>query len=139
MSAISALLDKNRGQLNAVESDISALVDSISISEISRDPNLKYKIDDNESIEQAELMSETIAQLSNKSTEIDTGLHQLDDLWVIKSLLQEIKVGLNPLGEDNYACDKDDLESVVSVKIGQVTCNSKLSITGGFRTQSWSG
>ena len=114
MSAISALLDKNRGQLNAVESDISALVDSISISEISRDPNLKYKIDDNESIEQAELMSETIAQLSNKSTEIDTGLHQLDDLWVIKSLLQEIKVGLNPLGEDNYACDKDDLESVVA-------------------------
>lgn len=114
MSAISALLDKNRGQLNAVESDISALVDSISISEISRDPNLKYTIDDNENIEQAELMSESIAQLSNKSTEIDTGLHQLDDLWVIKSLLQEIKVGLNPLGEENYACDKDDLESLVA-------------------------
>lgn len=114
MSAISALLDKNRGQLNAVESDISAIVDSISISEISRDPNLKYTIDDNENIEQAELMSESIAQLSNKSTEIDTGLHQLDDLWVIKSLLQEIQVGLNPLGEENYACDKDDLESLVA-------------------------
>lgn len=114
MSAISALLKSNNGEIDSVNKEIAALVDEITVSSISRDPSLKYTVDENADVQHADLMNESLAQLTTKVSDIDTGLVQLNELWIIKNLLQEIKVGLNPLEEEGYLCDKDDLESVLT-------------------------
>lgn len=114
MSAITALFGKNNAQLQAVDREITSLVDSISISDLSRDPNLKLLADDASNVEHDELKNQKLTQLAEKSSDLDTSLRLLNELWVVKNLIQEIKVGLNPLGEDDYKCDKDDLDSVLS-------------------------
>lgn len=109
-------LANNEKAISSVGSSISA-IDVINCKEFTPSQeaaNGQETVEDADENPEKALLDLSISELHNKYTEADVSLAQLNKLWLIKGLLQEIKITFNPLDEPGYICDKYELESILA-------------------------
>lgn len=117
--SISALLTQSQTRLGATDERVSEFGSLVSSIDIIKDPNFqspnaaKSKSRPTEEEEKDDLSRLTISQLNEKTNEITSNLGELNRLWIIKGLIQEIEISLdNSINEGQY--DKDDLEGILT-------------------------
>lgn len=60
-----------------------------------------------------DLLNLSLFHLNARHVEAEKASEQLNALWLIKALIQEIKISFDPLGDGDYACDKFELEGIM--------------------------
>lgn len=106
--SISELALKFKKDLQSVNDKIESIKNTTAIDVIN-DENFKLPSKSNDNDDLSKL---SISQLNDKLNKSDETLAQLNKLWIIKGLIQEVKTSLNPIDEANYTCDKYELQSI---------------------------
>lgn len=107
--SIAARHAEKLAQLQGLDSQIAELRAHVTPADVLQDPQYiapETKLDDN-------LGSLTLYQLHAKHQELEEAGKLLNGLWLVRALVQEIRVALDPLGDDNYVCDAAELHSVL--------------------------
>lgn len=125
--SISELLSTYRLQVEEKQEQLSNFLDSITAIDVINDGNLKDSPSTPKSLvsksssgigltrldkSDTNLIELTISQLNEKKQNADNSLAELNNLWVLKGLIQETEILFNPNEESKYICDKYDLESI---------------------------
>lgn len=108
--SITDLVLQYESDLRAIDNEFESVKYTAAI-DIINDENLKLPV---ETTDKDDLNKLNISQLNDKLNVSDDALIQLNSLWIIKGLIQEITISLNPVDETNYRCDKYELQSVVN-------------------------
>ena len=108
--SITDLVLQNESDLRAIDNEFESIKHTAAI-DIINDENLKLPL---ETTDKDDLHKLNISQLNDKINVSDDALILLNSLWIIKGLIQEISISLNPVDETNYRSDKYELQSVVN-------------------------
>lgn len=108
--SITDLVSQYESDLQAIDNELESVKYTAAIDVIN-DENLKLP---SETTHKDDLKTLSISQLNDKLNVSDDALAQLNGLWIIKGLIQEISISLNPVDEPNYKCDKYELQSIVN-------------------------
>lgn len=113
--SISELLSRHQIQAHDEQEKITNLLDSITAIDIINDEKLIVTTSTSSKAavsEKSDLNGLTISQLNEKKQNAEQSLTELNNLWVLKGLIQETEVLFNPNEEQGYICDKFDLETI---------------------------
>lgn len=113
--SISELLSRHQKQAYADKEKIANFLDSITAIDIINDEKLIVPASTSSKpvvSDRSDLNGLTISQLNEKKHNAEQSLTELNNLWVLKGLIQETEVLFNPNEEPGYICDKYDLESI---------------------------
>lgn len=106
--SIALRLASNEASLKCLTDEIDGLCNSVDVSEVVKDSNFKQSI-----INLSDWLGLTLFQLHAQLQEVDDVSERLNYLWLIKALVQEINVSLNPVGDSiQYTCDREELEAI---------------------------
>lgn len=124
--SISETLQQYTNQLKVSDENIQSFFENITAIDIIKDSNLQIpktnlssdtsvsKLLGNDKFSEQNLSKLTLSQLSDKKVIADSSLSELNKLWFIKGLIQEIEMSFNPIDAEDYKCDKYELESILS-------------------------
>lgn len=107
--SIAAQLAQNEAQLRDADVRLLNMCSHASASDILEDVAYKKPI----SSANSEYAGLSIFQLNAKLQDTESAIGQLNELWLTKSLIQEIRMSFNPVGDDEYLCDKDELYGIL--------------------------
>lgn len=106
--SIAASLAEKTALLEDLEPRISELCSSASIEDVLQDS--KYRPPQQDKVG-SDLESLSLHQLHAQFQEVEEAGKLLNDLWLIRALIQDIKVAFDPTGAADYVCDKHELQS----------------------------
>lgn len=109
--SIAAQLAENDARLRDASVRLLNMCTHASASDILDD--IEYKKPDLESSKKSEFAGLSLFQLNAQLQDTEAAISQLNDIWLTKSLIQEIRMLFNPVGDDHYLCDKNELYSIL--------------------------
>lgn len=108
--SIAAQLAANEAKLHDANVRLINLCSHASAEDILEDPDYEKPKLQAQKSEHGDL---SIYQLNGKLHDTETAIGYLNELWLTKSLIQEIKMSLNPVEDEQYQCDKDELFGIL--------------------------
>lgn len=109
--SIAAQLATNEASLHDANVRLMNMCSHASAEDILEDP--EYRKPQLLESTKSEFSGMSIYQLNAKLQETESAISLLNELWLTKSLIQEIRMSLNPIDDDHYLCDKDELFGVL--------------------------
>lgn len=107
--SIAAQLAQNEARLRDADVRLLNMCSHASSSDILEDVEYKKPV----SYANSEYAGLSIFQLNAKLQDTESAIGQLNELWLTKSLIQEIRMSFNPVGDDEYLCDKEELYGIL--------------------------
>lgn len=107
--SIAAQLAENDARLRDADVRLQNMCSHASASDILND--VEYRKPEISS--KSEYSSLSLFQLNAKLQDTERAIGQLNALWLTKSLIQEIRMSFNPMGDEKYICDKDELYGIL--------------------------
>lgn len=109
--SIAAQLALNEASLRDANVRLLNMCLHASASDILDDP--EYKKPELLNSSRSEFNGLSLYQLNEKLQDTESFIDQLNALWLTKSLIQEIQMTFNPVDNEDYICDNDELYGIL--------------------------